>query len=101
VGQVGNVPYILKEAALLFEASSYKLCDKAIMVYAPLETRINRVVNRDKISREEVLSRNTKQMPDEEKMKLADYTITNDDTQLVIPQVLALHQKFLEMAVKP
>ena len=99
VEQVGSVPYILKEAALLFEAASYKLCDKAIMVYAPLETRIERVMRRDHISHAEVLSRNTKQMPDEEKIKLADYVIINDDTQLVIPQVLALHQQFLEMAV--
>jgi dephospho-CoA kinase len=99
VAQVGDVPYILKEAALLFEAASYKLCDKAIMVYAPLETRIARVMKRDHISREDVLSRNAKQMPDEEKIKLADYTIVNDDTQLVIPQVLAMHQQFLEMAV--
>jgi dephospho-CoA kinase len=99
VAQMGNVPYILKEAALLFEAASYKLCDKAIMVYAPLETRINRVMHRDNISRDEVLSRNAKQMSDEEKIKLADYTIINDDTRLVIPQVLALHQQFLEMAI--
>jgi dephospho-CoA kinase len=99
VAQVGDVPYILKEAALLFEAASYKLCDKAIMVYAPLETRIARVMKRDHISRDEVLSRNAKQMPDEEKIKLADYTIVNDDTQLVIPQVLALHQQFLQMAI--
>ncbi|MBW4891370.1 dephospho-CoA kinase [Mucilaginibacter sp. HMF5004] len=98
VEQVGNVPYILKEAALLFEAASYKLCDKAIMVYAPLETRLNRVTRRDGITKEEVLSRNARQMPDEEKIKLADYTIINDDTALVIPQVLALHQQFLEMA---
>jgi len=98
LAQVGDVPYILKEAALLFEASSYKLCDKAIMVYAPLEVRVNRVVQRDDISREEVLSRNAKQMSDEEKIKLADYTIINNDTELVIPQVLALHQQFLKMA---
>lgn len=98
VAQVGHVPYILKEAALLFEACSYKLCDKAIMVYAPLEVRINRVMRRDGISREEVLARNAKQMPDDEKIKLADYTIVNDDTELVIPQVLALHQQFLQMA---
>ena len=50
--------------------------------------------------RAEVLGRDAKQMPDEEKIKLADYVIINDDTQLVIPQVLALHQQFLEMAVQ-
>jgi dephospho-CoA kinase len=100
VEHVGNVPYILKEAALLFEASSYKLCDKNIMVFAPFETRIIRVMQRDGSSRAEVESRNAKQMPDEEKIKLADYIITNNDTELVIPQVLALHQQFLEMAAR-
>jgi len=96
--QVNGTPYILKEAALLFESDSYKLCDKSIMVYAPFETRIRRVMQRDGINRQDVESRNAKQMPDEQKLKLADYTITNNDTELVIPQVLALHQQFLKMA---
>ena len=98
VAAVHDAPYILKEAALLFESGSYKMCDKTIMVYAPFETRVGRVVLRDGISRAEVESRNAKQMPDEQKIKLADFTIMNDDTELVIPQVLALHQQFLEMA---
>ena len=59
---------------------------------------VHLVMRRDGISREEVLARNAKQMPDDEKIKLADYTIVNDDTELVIPQVLALHQQFLQMA---
>ena len=97
-GQMSGEQYILKEAALLFESNSYKMCDKTIMVYAPLKTRICRVIQRDGIGREDVERRNAKQMPDEQKLKLADYTITNNDTELVIPQVLALHQQFLKMA---
>jgi dephospho-CoA kinase len=98
--QVASVPYILKEAALLFESSSYKLCDKSIMVYAPLEIRINRVLLRDNITRAEILSRNAKQFDDEKKMKMADYVIKNDDTQLVVPQVLDLHRQFLKLAAE-
>jgi len=97
--QVKDVPYVMKEAALMFESGSSKLCDKNILVYAPLEMRINRVMGRDGLSRAEVESRNVRQFTDEQKLKLADYVITNDDSQLVIPQVLALHQQFLQMAV--
>lgn len=100
LAQVGDVPYILKEAALLFESNSYKLCDKSIMVYAPLEMRIARVMRRDGITRAEVESRNSKQFDDAKKLKMADYDIRNDDTQLVIPQVLALHNEFLKLAHK-
>ncbi|RKR84762.1 dephospho-CoA kinase [Mucilaginibacter gracilis] len=98
VKNVGHVPYILKEAALLFESSSYKLCDKSMMVFAPLELRMNRVILRDNITAAEFESRNSKQFADEDKLKLADYVITNDDSKLVIPQVLALHRQFLQLA---
>jgi dephospho-CoA kinase len=98
VAQVEDSPYIMKEAALMFESGSSKLCDKNILVYAPLQMRIDRVISRDGLSRGEIESRNARQFTDEQKLKLADYVITNDDTQLVIPQVLALHQQFLQMA---
>jgi len=100
VGLTNDVPYVIKEAALLFESSSYKMCDYSIMVTAPLELRIQRVMQRDGFIREEVESRNAKQFTEEKKIQLADYLIRNDDTELVIPQVLELHQKFLELAGK-
>lgn len=96
--QIENAPYVIKEAALLFESSSYKMCDKTILVTAPLETRIKRVMQRDSITKEEVISRNLRQFTQEEKLKLADFIIKNDDTELVIPQVLALHQEFLSLS---
>jgi dephospho-CoA kinase len=68
------------------------------MVYAPLETRIARVLLRDNISRQEVEARNSNQYPDKKKLEMADYRITNDDTELVIPQVLELHRQFLKLA---
>ncbi len=94
VAGIKDVPYVMKEAALLFESDSYKMCDKTIMVTAPLELRIKRVMQRDGFSREEILSRESRQFPEEKKVSMADFVINNDDTQLVIPQVLALHQKF-------
>jgi dephospho-CoA kinase len=97
VAQVKHAPYVLKEAALLFESSSYKMCDHSIMVTAPLELRINRVMQRDGLSRAEVESRNARQFSEEKKTELADYVIQNDDTELVIPQVLELHRVFCSL----
>lgn len=91
IKQVKEAPYVLKEAALLFESDSYKMCDQTIMVQAPLEMRIARVMKRDGLTREEVISRDAKQFSQEKKTQLATYTIKNDETQLVIPQVLELH----------
>lgn len=86
---------IFKEAALLFETNSYKLSDFNILVTAPVELRISRVVNRDHVTEEVVRSRMDKQLPDEEKKKLADFTIVNDDEHALIPQVLSLNNYFL------
>ena len=98
VGQVKNTPYVIKEAALLFESSSYKMCDYSVMVTAPLELRMQRVTQRDGLTLAEVESRNAKQFSEEKKIQLADHVIRNDDTELVIPQVLKLHRKFSSLA---
>jgi len=90
-----NFPYSLKEAALLFESGSYKKLDYTILVTAPADIRITRVMQRDTITREEVLDRINKQLPDEEKQKLADFTIVNDGLTPLLPQILPLHQQFL------
>jgi len=95
--QFKNAPYVLKEAAVLFESSSYKMCDKSILVTAPLELRIARVMLRDGLSRDEILNREARQFSEETKLQLTDYVIKNDNTELVIPQVLALHEQFLEL----
>ena len=100
VVQVKSAPYVMKEAALLFESSSYKMCDYSIMVTAPLELRVARVMQRDRLTRDEVESRNARQFSEEKKIQLANYVIRNDDTKLVIPQVLELHQQFLTLAAK-
>ncbi len=88
-----QAPYALKEAALLFESGSYKELDVIIGITSPLDTRIERVMKRDNISREAVLEKMEKQMDEEEKMAKCDFVIYNNDTEAVIPQVLQLHEK--------
>lgn len=89
-----KTPYIIKEAALLFESGANKSVDRVIGVYAPLPLRIKRVMKRDGVTEEEVIKRISRQMDEEEKMKRCDYVITNNEEQLLLPQVLELHDKF-------
>lgn len=91
-----TVPYVLKEAAILFESGSHKNCDKVILVTAPEEIRIKRVMNRDKVSREEVLSRMKNQWSEEEKRKLSDFIIENTDIAHTYSQVETLHMNLLK-----
>ena len=84
--------YILKEAALLFEAGSNQQLDKVIVVTAPETLRIQRVLKRDRHRTEaQVKSIVENQMPEEEKMRRADFIVSNDETVLLIPQVVELH----------
>ncbi len=91
-----TTPYAVKEAALFFEAGSTNGLDYIIGVYAPQYVRINRVIKRDQVTREEVLSRMNRQINEEIKMRLCDFVIMNDDQELLIPQVLRLHEKFIQ-----
>jgi len=96
--QQQTAPYIVKEAALLFESGSVRSLDIVVGVYAPQHLRIKRVMERDGLHRSEVLARMDRQLDESLKMKLCDFTITNDEQQAVIPQVLQLHKSFLERA---
>lgn len=98
VEQQIHAPYVLKEAAILFESGSYKKCDRSLLIAAPFQTRMERVMQRDGVSEEEVQKRESRQYPQEKKEQLADDIILNDNTQLVIPQVLQLHQLYLSLA---
>jgi dephospho-CoA kinase len=91
-----TAPYAIKEAALIFEANAEKQLDLVIGVQSPLPIRMQRVMQRDNISEEAVLARMQKQMNEEEKMSRCDFVIINDEKELLIPQVLALHEKLLE-----
>ena len=90
-----TAPYVIKEAALFFESGSSKGVSKIIGVSAPKALRIHRVMKRDHCTKEEVEKRMTYQIEETIKMKLCDYVIVNNDQQLVIPQVVTLHEKLL------
>jgi dephospho-CoA kinase len=88
-------PYILKEAALLYESGAYRSLDSIITVFAPPEVRTARVLRRDTHrSESEVQAIMGKQLREEEKLQRADYVVYNDDSQLVLPQVLTLDAAF-------
>ena len=93
-----KTPYVIKEAALLFETSASENLDFIIGVSTPEHLRIKRAMDRDGISREEVLKRMRRQIDENIKMKLCDFVITNDEQHLLIPQVLKLHEKFISFA---
>lgn len=84
---------VAHEAAILFESGFNRLVDKVVMVYAPLEIRMDRVMQRDNTSRELVEARINNQMSDEEKAKLSDFVIVNDGTCSLIEQVLKVLQQ--------
>ncbi|MEO8824180.1 MAG: dephospho-CoA kinase [Ginsengibacter sp.] len=93
-----NAPYIIKEAALIFESGSNKLLDKIIGVSSPLSLRIERTMKRNNITSSQVMDRINLQMNEEEKLRLCDYVIYNDEQQMLIPQVLQLHEKLLKLS---
>ncbi len=91
-----RAPYLLNEAALMFESGRYLSLDKIITVYAPESVRVARTQQRDKHrSTAEIKAIISKQLSEEEKIKRADYIIYNDDLQLVLPQILTLHQHLI------
>ncbi|MFM2338014.1 MAG: hypothetical protein RL115_1207 [Bacteroidota bacterium] len=93
-----TAPYIIKEAALLFESGSHKPLDLVIGVSSPLSLRIQRIIKRDNSSIEEIEKRIAQQMNQEEKLSRCDFIIVNDETQALLPQVLSLHQQLLTKA---
>lgn len=74
-------PFVIKEAAILFESGSYKDCDKIIVVTASEDVRIQRVMNRDAVAKEQVLERMHHQWPEEKKIKMSDFVIQNSDLE--------------------
>ena len=97
--QMHDTPYVIKEAALIFESGSQEGLDYIIGVSAPLHVRIQRTMKRDNVSREEVLRRMQNQIQESIKMRLCDFVIRNDDQHLVLPQALALHEKLKRLAI--
>lgn len=91
------VPYAIKEAALIFESGAQKKLDYIIGVHAPYKLRLKRSMKRDSLTKAEVEARMEKQMDETKKMNLCNFIITNDEEQLLIPQVVDLHKKLIGM----
>jgi dephospho-CoA kinase len=91
-------PYVIQEAAILFETGLWQQFDKTILVTAPLEERINRVILRDKTNKEAIVQRINNQWTDEKKAELASFIIHNSNTDRLLPQVLNIHQQLLALS---
>lgn len=92
-----KIPYAIKEAALIFESGAQDNLDFVIGVDSPVELRLQRAMNRDKLTRDAVMLRMEKQMNEKEKMNRCHFIIINNEEQLLIPQVMALHDKLVEL----
>ncbi len=90
-----NTPYVIMEAAILFESGASNLVDRVATVYAPVEERIARVTKRNRLSREQVMDRIRNQMDDETRIKMSDYVINNSENEMIIPVILKIHEDLL------
>ncbi len=91
-----QTPYVIKESALLFESKQYTDLDYIVTVWAPLELRIIRTMQRDNISRQKVIERINNQLDDQFKIYRSDFLIINDEQTALLPQILNLHKFFLK-----
>ncbi len=93
-------PYVIMEAAILFESNAHLLVDKVVSITAPIEERISRVMGRSDLTRGQVLERVNSQLDDDERNQRADYVISNSDSELIIPEILRIHEDMLRLAAK-
>ena len=90
--------YAIHEAALIFEATVSECLEQVIGVSSPMELRIKRAMERDKVNRDEVLKRMDQQLDEDLKMSKCDFLLINDEQQLLVPQVLDLHEKLIALS---
>ena len=88
-------PYVIKEAALLFESGAYKTLDYNILICAPEEIRIQRVMERNQLSKEQILQRMNNQWLDAQKTLLANLILNNDNKEPILSKILETHKHFL------
>jgi dephospho-CoA kinase len=87
-------PYIIKEAAIMFESGAHAMLDFVILITAPEELRMRRIMSRDGGTEESIRKRMERQWPDEKKIPLAEMVIRNDNTRMLVPAILKLHSDF-------
>ena len=90
-----TAPYVIMEAAILFESGASKLVDRVATIVAPLEERISRVTFRNMLTREQVMDRIRNQMTDEERIKRSDYIINNSENEMIIPVIIKINEDIL------
>jgi dephospho-CoA kinase len=95
INQTGS--YVIMEAAILFESGAAEFVDRVATVVAPVEQRVQRVILRNKLSREQVMERMRNQIEDEERIKLSDYVINNSENDMIIPEILRIHNDILKL----
>ena len=88
-------PYVIMEAAILFESGASELVDRVATVVAPVEQRIARVTLRNKLSKEQITERMKNQMDDDFRIRRSDYVIYNSETDMIIPAILNIHEDIL------
>ncbi|KAA2217066.1 dephospho-CoA kinase [Maribacter flavus] len=93
-----NAPYVIQETALLFENEAQGLYDKVILITAPMEVRIKRLLERDNATREEILARMNNQLEDSKKLPLADYVIENVNLEKTSAKVDEIHSRILDFS---
>ena len=96
-----SAPYVLHESAILFESGLDYLCDKIILVTAPEEIRIRRVMQRDLFSRQEVITRMSNQWSEAKLLSLSDFEIVNDDSTSLIEQVVSINLTLKSKIIQP
>lgn len=89
-------PYIIKEAAIMFETESARTVDKIVLVHSPEALRIARLMERDGSDETAIRQKMSRQMPEEERLKLTDLIIYNDNEHSLVDQVMALHKRILD-----
>ncbi len=91
-----NVPYVIKESAILFESGNDKKCDIIITVTSPIKERVNRVMKRDGVTKKQVLYRVMNQSSDEDKIDQSDYIINNVSLEATKKQVQIIHNQIID-----
>jgi dephospho-CoA kinase len=89
--------YVIMEAAILFESGASKLVDRIAAIAAPVEERIERIIERSRLTREQITERIDNQMDDAERIRLSDYVINNSENDMIIPAVLNIHNEILKL----
>jgi dephospho-CoA kinase len=95
-----DAPYVIMEAAVLFESKADTYVDRVVSISAPVEERIARVMGRNELSREQVIERIKNQLEDDEREEQSYYVINNADNEMIIPDILKIHEDMLRLAEK-